>query len=92
VTFADPERTNVFIAADTGEITAVRTANWRLYDFFWGLHIMDWTDHENFNSWWLLTFAIAGLVLGLMGTILLFMRWPLKRRFGRPFKRRAAVP
>lgn len=89
VTFADPDRTNVFITADTGQIAAVRTANWRLFDFFWGLHIMDWTEHDNFNTWWLLAFAIAGLVLGLAGTVLLIMRWPLKRRM---FRRRVVLP
>ncbi len=80
VAFADNDHTAVFVAAETGRITAVRTGTWRLYDFFWGLHIMDWQNHENFNSWWLLAFAIGGLVMGLAGTVLLFMRWPFKRR------------
>jgi hypothetical protein len=70
----------VFVAVDTGKITAVRTGTWRLYDFFWSLHIMDWKNHENFNTWWLLAFAIGGLVLGIAGTVLLFIRWPLRRK------------
>lgn len=80
VTFADPDATSVFVAADTGRITAVRTGTWRLYDFFWSLHIMDWKNHENFNTWWLLTFAVGGLGLGIAGTVLLIMRWPFRRR------------
>jgi hypothetical protein len=84
VAFADPDQTSVFIAADTGQIAAVRTANWRLFDFFWGLHIMDWTERDNFNTWWLLAFAIGGLVLGLAGTVLLVIRWPIKRGLLRP--------
>ena len=80
IAFADPDATSVFVAADTGQITAVRTGTWRLYDFFWSLHIMDWKSHENFNTWWLLSFAIGGLILGLAGTALLFMRWPFRRR------------
>ena len=80
IAFADPEETSVFVAAETGRITAVRNGTWRLYDFFWSLHIMDWKNHENFNSWWLLAFAIGGLMLGIAGTILLFMRWPFRRR------------
>lgn len=80
VAFPDPDHTSVFVAANTGQIAAVRTANWRLFDFFWGLHIMDWTERDNFNTWWLLTFAIGGLVLGLAGTVLLVMRWPIRRR------------
>lgn len=80
IAFADPDETSVFVAADTGKITAVRTGTWRLYDFFWSLHIMDWKNHENFNTPWLLGFAICGLLFGIAGTILLFMRWPIRRK------------
>lgn len=80
VAFTDPDSTRVFVAADTGRIMAVRTGTWRLYDFFWGLHIMDWTNHENFNTPWLLAFAIGGLVLWLGGAVLLYMGWPKRRR------------
>jgi hypothetical protein len=80
VAFADPDSTRVFVAADTGRIAAVRTGTWRLYDFFWGLHIMDWQNHENFNTPWLLAFAIGGLALWLGGAVLLYMRWPKRRR------------
>jgi uncharacterized iron-regulated membrane protein len=88
IAYADPDATSIFVAADTGKITAVRTGTWRLYDFFWSLHIMDWKNHENFNTWWLLAFAVGGLVLGVAGTILLIIRWPFRRR--RKAKRIAA--
>lgn len=88
VAFPDPDDTSVFVASDTGQIAAVRTANWRLFDFFWGLHIMNWTERDNFNTWWLLAFAIGGLVLGLAGTVLLVIRWPIKRGL---LRRRSAV-
>lgn len=80
VTMSDPESTRIYVEANTGRIAAVRNGTWRLYDFFWGLHIMDWKNHENFNTWWLLAFAIGGLILGLAGTVLLFMRWPFRRK------------
>lgn len=80
VSFADRDSTSVFVAAATGRVTGVRTGTWRLYDFFWSLHIMDWKNHEDFNTWWLLAFAFGGLLLGLAGTVLLLMRWPFKRR------------
>lgn len=80
VSFDDSDKTRVYIEATTGRISAVRSSTWRLYDFFWGLHIMDWQNHENFNSPWLLAFAVGGLVLWLGGAVLLYMRWPWRRR------------
>lgn len=74
------DTTHVYVSRDTGRILAVRSSTWRLYDFFWSLHIMDWKNHQNFNTWWLLCFAIGGLISGLAGTVLLFMRWPVRRR------------
>lgn len=83
VAFADPDHTHVFVDQVTGRITAVRTGTWRLYDFFWGLHIMDWKNHDNFNTPWLLMFAIGGLLLWIGGATLLIMRWPWRRRVRR---------
>lgn len=77
--FADDDATRIYLAADTGRLTSVRTGTWRFYDFFWSLHIMDWTEHERFNTPWLRAAAIGGLLFGLAGVILLYMRWPLRR-------------
>jgi len=68
------------VDARNGRIAAVRTGTWRFYDFVWGLHIMDWKNHENFNSPWLLGFAIGGLMLWIGGATLLALRWPRRRR------------
>ncbi|PCD03479.1 hypothetical protein COC42_03630 [Sphingomonas spermidinifaciens] len=79
VAFADDEATRVYVD-DAGRIAAVRTGTWRFYDFFWALHIMDWSEHENFNTPWLKAFAVGGLMLAIAGTILLYLRWPRKQR------------
>jgi hypothetical protein len=80
VAFDDADATRVYVDPATGRIAAVRTSTWRLYDFFWGLHIMDWKNHEDFNTPWLMAFAVGGLGLGLAGSILLYMRWPRRTR------------
>ncbi|WP_343044529.1 PepSY domain-containing protein [Sphingomonas hominis] len=88
--FADDDATRIYVSAETGRLTSVRTGTWRLYDFFWGLHIMDWTQHERFNTPWLKAFAAGGLVFGVAGAILLFMRWPRRRRKSRGMRQGAA--
>ena len=75
VALADPDNTAVYVVAGNGRISAVRTGTWRLYDFFWGLHIMDWKSHENFNTPWMLAAAIFALSTVLFGVALLVHRF-----------------
>lgn len=72
--------TRVYVGADNGQVRAVRTDTWRIYDFLWGLHIMDWKEHDNFNNVWLMSFAASGLLFALTGFVLLVMRFPVKFR------------
>ena len=80
VQFEDTETTRVFVSPENGRIVGVRTGTWRLYDFFWGLHIMDWKNHEDFNTPWMMAFAAGGLTLAVAGVVLLYMRWPRRMR------------
>ena len=50
------------------------------FDFIWGLHIMDWTERDRINSWWLLLFGIGGTIIALSGFVLLANRMPRLRR------------
>ena len=70
--FADG--THLYIDADTGEVLAVRTRWWRLYDFMWGLHIMDLQTREDTSHPLLILFAALALTGSAMGTVLLFRR------------------
>lgn len=72
--------THVYVSGETGRILAVRTGTWRVYDFLWGLHIMDWQEHDNFNNIWLVSFAASGVIFALTGIALLIMRFPIKIR------------
>ena len=74
------EGANLWIAATSGQVTAVRTDYWRLYDFLWGLHIMDYSGRENFHSWLLRGFALLGLVTIVSGAILFFMTRARRQR------------
>ena len=73
------------IMAATGEIVARRTRWWRVYDFFWGLHIMDLQTREDTHNPWLVLFAGVSLLTTLMALILL----PLSNRRRKKAKRTA---
>jgi hypothetical protein len=79
VGFDDGEGTSVYVDP-LGKVAGARTATWHLYDFLWGLHIMDWGERENINSPWLTAFAAGALLLSLAGLALLAIRWPRRRR------------
>ena len=64
----------LYVDANSGDVRAVRTPLWRVYDFFWGLHIMDWQTRENFNSWWLKVTATLAVGLSLLGLALTYQR------------------
>jgi hypothetical protein len=72
VTLADGTR--VYVARGSGEIAAVRTRWWRVFDFMWGLHIMDLQTREDTHHPILIGFATLALVSCLIGTALLFRR------------------
>ncbi len=82
ITFDDADNTRIYVAANDGRVSARRSDTWRLYDFFWMLHIMDYSNRENFNSPWMVGLAAGGLAVSLSGVILLW--WsvlrPLVRR------------
>lgn len=74
------DHASLWIGANTGQLTAVRTTKWRIYDFLWSLHIMDYLDRDNFNSWLLRAFALLGVITILSGIILFILstRWRKK--------------
>ena len=83
VAFEDSEGLAVYVAADTGAVTARRSNLWRVYDALWALHIMDWRDHENFNTGLLIFATALALIVTLAGSVLLPYRlgW-IRRRAG----------
>lgn len=71
-TFADDTR--LYIDADTGAVLATRTKFWRVFDFMWGLHIMDLQTREETSHPLLIGFAAIAAISVLVGLVLLPMR------------------
>lgn len=72
--------TRFYVDAATGEILARRTALWRIFDFMWGLHIMDLQTREDINNPWLIGFAALSLLSLLIALVLLPMAVWKRRR------------
>lgn len=67
--------TRLYVDPWTGKLILQRNSFWRIYDFLWMLHIMDYSDRENFNNPWIKGFSLGGLVIIASGYgLLLFGR------------------
>ena len=66
--------THVYVGTETGRIEAVRTRWWRVFDFVWGLHIMDLQTREDTSHPILILFAAISAVFALIGVVLMFRR------------------
>jgi uncharacterized iron-regulated membrane protein len=76
----DAEATHLYVAPLTGKIVGRRSGLWRTYDFLWSLHIMDYTERENFNHWPIVIITFLGLILTISGAgILVYRFWPRGR-------------
>ena len=85
VSFEEPENLNLYIDGWTGEIVARRTSRWRIFDFLWMLHIMDFDERDDFNTPLLQIAAALGLLVALSGLIF----WAMTTRL---FRRRKSSP
>ena len=68
------EKINIYVNPMTGDILSIRSDSWRIWDFFWALHIMDYKDRENINNILLKIFSILALVTSVSGIVLFFSR------------------
>ncbi len=74
--------TRLYIDADSGTLLAVRTRWWRIFDFMWGLHIMDLQSRENSHHPILIGFAGMSLI-GLLLAFTMQLWRPRSRRKNR---------
>jgi len=75
VDFAKPQAASFYIDASSADVKAVRTGLWRVFDFMWGLHIMDWKNRDNFNSWWIKLTATLAIIFFITGVCLSIFRF-----------------
>jgi len=72
VTFKHPSKSVIYISANLGRFEKIRNGQWRLFDWLWMLHIMDYNTRDNLNNWILRGFSILGLLTILSGFTLFY--------------------
>lgn len=72
IAFDDSIDTTFYLSPSSGELISRRHSFWRLYDFLWMFHIMDYENRTDFNNNLLRVAALMGLGMSLSGVWLLF--------------------
>jgi hypothetical protein len=78
--------TVIYVSANRGLVTARRNSQWRLFDFFWMLHTMDYQGRDNFNTWLLLVATLLATLSMASG----YWLWWRSSRIRSRWKRRKA--
>jgi uncharacterized iron-regulated membrane protein len=73
VTFEHPTSTTVYVSAEGGKVESFRNNKWRVFDFLWMGHTMDYKSRDNINNWLLRIFSAFGLVTILSGFALFWV-------------------
>lgn len=87
--FADAKHSSYYVSGMTGAVLERRNDSWRLWDFFWMLHNMDYAKRTSFNHPLIIMVGLAMAWLAVTGFWLLFrtmwrhdfvkLRWVWKR-------------
>jgi hypothetical protein len=85
VSLGDGAETNVYVDARTGDVTARRNGAWRTFDFFYGLHIMQYETRSDRHHPLLIAAASLAMLTVWSGLVL----WAI--RLARWIKSRAAA-
>jgi hypothetical protein len=80
IAFDEPSKLAVYVGANTGQVTARRSELWRVYDFLWALHIMDYREHENFNHTPIIIVSVLAFLSTIAGIALIPYRFRWRRK------------
>jgi len=72
ITFSNPDCT-VYISTELGTYQTIRHNQWRVFDFLYMFHTMDYQGIDNFNNWLLKIFSAFGIITVLSGFTLFYV-------------------
>jgi len=80
VEFDHWNKPTLYFSPSTGELVTRRHELWRIFDFVWMLHIMDYDERENVNNMLLRIFTWGAVLMALSGGWLLLFSFPKKKK------------
>lgn len=80
VDFDDRFATSFYIDPYNGSLVTRRHQYWRIFDFLWMLHIMDYEDRSDAHNLLLIVAQLTGLAFAITGLWLLFYSFSGHRR------------
>ena len=84
--FAGSFRPTLYFSPETGELISRRHDLWRIFDFVWMLHIMDYEERANVNNVLLRSVAGINLMAVITGLFLVYYTLGKDRRSKKQFK------
>jgi hypothetical protein len=72
VDFADDANSSYYVSGETGKLLERRNDTWRIWDFAWMLHNMDYANRTSFNHPLIVTLALGVIWVAITGFWLLF--------------------
>jgi hypothetical protein len=79
IDFDDRLATSFYVDPYTGSLVTRRHQYWRIFDFLWMLHIMDYEERADAHNLLLIIAQLTGLAFGLTGLWLLFYSFSGRR-------------
>ena len=80
VEFDHWNKPTLYFSPATGELVTRRHELWRVFDFFWMLHVMGYEDRDNVNNGFLRVFTWGAVLMALSGAWLLFYSFHRKKK------------
>lgn len=86
ISYSEADNLKAYVSASDGQFQTVRHSSWRIFDFLWMTHTMDYQGRDNFNTITLRAFSLLGFITVMSGFTLWFVSSPSVRKL-KIFKR-----
>ncbi|WP_222983882.1 PepSY domain-containing protein [Flagellimonas meishanensis] len=86
ISYSGEENLKAYVSVVDGKFQTVRHRDWRIFDFLWMTHTMDYEGRDNFNTTVLRAFSLLGLITVLSGFLLWYISSPSLIRFKKRLK------